>query len=60
MAPYRACFLDTDGHIISARTLRCADDESARQEAEKLRDGRVIEVWDGRRLVHRVEAAGAD
>jgi hypothetical protein len=56
MALYRAYFLDSEGHITFVRVIDCADDDSARREGEKLLDGRAIEIWDGNRPVHRLEA----
>jgi hypothetical protein len=56
MANYRAYFVNSDGHIVGAHVLAGVDDISATREAEKLRDGRDIEIWDGTRMVTRLPA----
>ena len=55
MASYRAYFLNSDGHIVSVRAIDCADDTAAIREAESFREGREVEIWDGTRMVTRLQ-----
>jgi hypothetical protein len=59
MANYRAYFVNSDGHIVSVRAIACGDDAEAIREAEKLRDERDIELWDGTRMVTRLPGTKA-
>ncbi len=53
---YRLYVLSSDGHITGPPdTIECEDDRGAIETAKQLLDGKAIEVWDGNRLVIRVE-----
>jgi hypothetical protein len=56
-ASYKVFFLDTQGKIQKSKALPCGDDDAAIAEAQKLADGRVLELYDGCRLVLRLPAA---
>jgi hypothetical protein len=43
------------GRIESSRILECEDDAQAIRAAERLRDGRYVELWDKGRLVKAFE-----
>jgi hypothetical protein len=53
MRDYRIYVIGRDGHFASAIPLKCADDEAAKAEAERLVDGRSIELW---QLDRKIEA----
>jgi hypothetical protein len=55
MLEYRAYTLDEDGHIIGCEPVVCAGDDEAIASAERLVDGRDIELWAGVRLIIRLE-----
>jgi hypothetical protein len=56
-ASYKVFFLDDEGRIKKTKALRCADDAAAIAEAQRLADGRTLEVFDGCRLVVRLPPA---
>ena len=56
MAKYRVHFLGQDGHVISQTPLACFDDAEAIQQAKQLVGGYPIELWNGDRLMKRLEA----
>lgn len=52
MAEYHFYFIERNGHITRpAKVLECQGDEAAAREAEKLLNGRDIEIWEGARIV---------
>ncbi len=56
MPVYRFYYVDSDGHI--SEPPRIADfrgDRGAIKAAEALLNGKAIEVWDGGRIVIRLE-----
>jgi hypothetical protein len=56
MATYRVYRLNGDGRISSQPLIfECPDDDRVSDQARQLFDGRGIEVWDGPRLVVRLE-----
>jgi hypothetical protein len=62
MPTYRFYSLKKDGHIAGTPSdFDCPDDNDAVKEAEKLLDGRDIEIWQGTRVVayisHRLKDA---
>ena len=62
MPTYRFYSLKTDGHVAGPPLdFDCPDDNDAVKEAEKLVDGRDIEIWQGTRVVayisHRLKDA---
>jgi hypothetical protein len=56
MLEYRLYFLDSDGHITSPPAIvRCEDDRAAIMSAEQLLEGKAIEIWQGARLITRIQ-----
>lgn len=58
MALYRCYFFDCEAHILAVEVLDCEADEVARRLARSLalsRSYKRAEVWDGSRLVERIE-----
>ena len=51
MADYRVYFLDQDGHIGRAFEFVRASDDAAIETAERMADGRAIELWQLKRRV---------
>lgn len=59
-AAYRLFFLDEQGRISKSKKLKsCQNDEDALTQARCWADGRTLELYDGCRLVLRLEAARA-
>lgn len=57
MVAYRLYCLDREGHINTADWIEAADDSDAIAKARDLkRNGLKCEVWQGRRLVAKLEA----
>lgn len=56
-ASYRLFVLDEQGKIKKSKALDCASDEDAIEEANRRADGRTLELYDGCRLVLRIEPA---
>jgi len=49
---YRVFFMDDQGRIKKSKALKtCTSDQEATLEAERLVDGRRLELYDGCRLV---------
>jgi hypothetical protein len=45
-----------DGHFLGAEILsNCADDEAAKNAAQKLVDGHDVELWDRDRMIVRLK-----
>jgi len=56
MPEYRIYTVKKDGHLIGPpKVVECPNDEAAVTEAKQLLDGLVIEVWQGPRVVMRLE-----
>jgi hypothetical protein len=56
MPDYRFYIVNKDGHIAEpATTHELPNDEAAVQEAKALLDGRIIEIWQGTRVVYRLD-----
>ena len=54
---YRLYCLDARGNISLAEWIDAADDEDAIRQAQTLkRDAQKCEVWDGNRLVARLDS----
>lgn len=47
MRTYRICILDDVGHITLSRSVRCADDLAALEQAQTECIGHGVEVWLG-------------
>jgi hypothetical protein len=45
MADYRAYTVGKDGHFESFEAIQASSDEEALKIAEKLADGRDVELW---------------
>lgn len=54
MVDYRAYILASDGRIAKGIDLDCANDEEAKQAAERLVNGHDVELWQGPRKVDRL------
>ncbi len=50
---YRIYFLS--GSVVLSRDVQCVDDEAAIEQAGRLYPVGIIEVWQGHRLVSRIE-----
>lgn len=50
---YRVYFMS--GGAVLSRDLQCADDDAATEQAGRLFPEGVVEVWQGNRLVARIE-----
>lgn len=50
---YRVYFLS--GSAVLSREIQCADDAIAIEQAERLFSEGIVEVWQGNRLVTRME-----
>jgi hypothetical protein len=57
MAEYRAYTVGRDGHFVGVKTLTGADDAEAIDKAKPFVDGHDIELWNGDRLVTRLETS---
>lgn len=55
MGTYRLYCLDGVDKVASAEWIEADDDACAMAAAEELRAGRACELWQGRRLVARLE-----
>jgi hypothetical protein len=58
MREYRFYFLDRHSQIQSTKITYCSDDMDALDFAQKLKAPADIEVWQGTRLVTRINARG--
>jgi hypothetical protein len=56
MADYRVYLVGRDGRTISQTASICADDAEAIKQAQHFIGGDAIELWNGDRLVKRLEA----
>jgi hypothetical protein len=55
-SPYRCCFFDEEGRLLSHTLIKAADGESARQQCQTMFYGpyeHAAEIWCGSRLVAR-------
>jgi hypothetical protein len=56
MLEYRVYLLDEDGRIREVpQIMNCAHDEEAMRQARQLQGKRVAEVWQGKRLVIKLD-----
>jgi hypothetical protein len=55
---YRLYTVCPNGRLQLSRTLECADDEAALQQARAGVDGQAAELWHGGRLVGRFSKLG--
>ena len=58
MVDYRAYIVGGDGHFCGFEPLICADDAEAIERAKRLVAEQDIELWNGPRLVIRLNATG--
>ena len=56
MTQYRAYQIGLDGRIKAGAELDCADDEAAIDAAKALVGEFAVELWQGTRMVARLEA----
>ena len=55
---YRLYFLS--GTAVLSRDIQCADDALAIEQAERLFPEGIVEIWQGNRLVNRLENVVAE
>jgi hypothetical protein len=55
VANYRTYCLDGTNSVVSAEWIEADDDEAAIEIVKERHDGHKCELWDGRRLVARVD-----
>lgn len=55
MADYRLYCLDGVGKVASAEWIEADDDEAAIEVAKAMHDGHECELWQGSRLVARLD-----
>jgi hypothetical protein len=56
MPDYRIYRIDDEGHVRGCpAVVTCETDEQAIEHASIYRNGMALEVWDGGRLVRRLE-----
>jgi hypothetical protein len=55
MAEFRVFFIDNAGKVSGKHEFVLLDDESARIKARALFPGKRLEIWEGTRLVERVD-----
>jgi|SRR5271168_1032440 hypothetical protein len=55
---YRVYFVGRDGHFNGLEPIVCADDAAAIENAKRLVNRHGIELWNGARLVGRLEPMG--
>ena len=54
MPHYRVYFVADDGHISGPpQVIECADEQEAIGKAAQAANGKVVELWDGKRLIVR-------
>jgi hypothetical protein len=58
MTEYRFVFLDASGAIARSVTLACLDDLDALDRAANIHDSPHLQVWDGNRIVVRMDGHG--
>jgi hypothetical protein len=58
MREYHFYFLDQQSQIRSMKIAQCADDLGALEFAQQMKGPSDIEVWQGTRLVTRINAKG--
>lgn len=51
MATYQLNFIGKDGRLVGWRDLEFADDAAAIAGSDPHLDGRVVQLWEGERLV---------
>jgi hypothetical protein len=52
---YRAYLVGQDGHFVGCEPIVCGDDSEATEKAKRLVDGHDVELWNGPRLVLRLD-----
>jgi hypothetical protein len=52
---YRTYIVGRDGHFIEAIDLDCVNDAAAVESSRRLLDGNDVEVWQGGRMVSRLD-----
>ncbi len=59
MREYQAFVLAFEGNVIERRTIVCADEAEAVEQAKRLIGTRPVELWEGARRVARFKATSA-
>jgi hypothetical protein len=57
MPTYRAYVQGPDGHFIDRLDIDANDDDDANAQVRLLADGRPTEIWQGDRMVTKVDPA---
>jgi hypothetical protein len=53
---YRVFYVGkVSGHFVDRKEFACPSDEAALERAKQLADGLAIELWEGDRLIARIE-----
>jgi hypothetical protein len=55
MSEYRAFVIGEDGHFVGCEPIVCSDDSEATQIAKRFANGHDVELWNGPRLVVRLD-----
>jgi hypothetical protein len=55
MVEYRAYIVGDDGHFVGFEGFVCVDDPEAIDKAKRLVNGHDVELWNGARLVIRLQ-----
>ena len=53
--PYRIYTLGDDGHFIKVDEVDASDDASAIIRAKQMQNGLPLEIWDGCRIVKKLD-----
>ncbi len=53
---YRVLLLDNAGRVLRTKSLARCTEAEALDRARAFMDGRSVELWDGGRLIRRLEA----
>jgi hypothetical protein len=58
MPQYRIYTVKPDGHLSGPpQVVECPSDQDAVKEAKRFLDGHLIEIWEGTRVVFRIDPA---
>lgn len=55
MGHYRVYCLDGAGKVASAEWIEASDDEAAIEDVRQTHEGEKCELWEGRRLIARLD-----
>ncbi|KQP30547.1 hypothetical protein ASF49_13650 [Methylobacterium sp. Leaf104] len=54
---YRVLLLDASGRVLRTKSLAGCTEAEAIERARDFVDGRSVELWDGSRLIQRLDAS---